>query len=308
VSRAGAVEGSLWLAYACLAGSMFIVGAYVALSKPLAVIFPVFLLGCLRFGIGALSVLHWMRKPASEPPLDTRLRWLVFLESFIGSFLFTVFMVLGVRYSSALAAGVIMSAIPAAVAVLSRIVLREAIRPRIFAAIACAMGGIALLALAGPVDARAGDAAGAWRWLGYGLLGGAVLCEAAYAVIGKQLTGTLSAKRISALMNLWGLALMLPAGTYAAWHFDFARVTAAVWGLLLFYGLAASGTIWLWMTGLRRVPASRAGVFTVLLPVGAACVGVGVLGEPFGALHALAFGLALLGLALAVWPGHAAPD
>lgn len=300
--RAAGTELSPGLAYACLGSSMFVVGAYVALSKPLAVIFPVFLLGCLRFGIGGLAVLHWLRKPASEAPLSARVRWLIFLESFIGSFLFTVFMVLGVSYSSAVAAGVIMSAIPAAIAVLSRLVLREAIRPQVVAAIVCAICGIGLLAVAQP--AGDADADSASRWLGYALLGGAVLCEAAYAVIGKQLTGVLSAKRISALMNAWGFVLMLPAGAYAAWHFDFSAITGPVWGLLLFYGLAASGTIWLWMTGLRRVPASRAGVFTVLLPVGAACVGVGMLGEAFSQLHALAFAAALLGLVLAAWPGR----
>lgn len=302
MSRAAGAELSPRLAYLCLGSSMFVVGAYVALSKPLAVIFPVFLLGCLRFGIGGLAVLHWLRKPAGEAPLNARVRWLIFLESFIGSFLFTVFMVLGVSYSSAVAAGIIMSAIPAAIAVLSRLVLREAIRPQVVAAIVCAVCGIGLLAVAQPAgDADIGSEN---RWLGYALLGGAVLCEAAYAVIGKQLTGALSAKRISALMNVWGFVLMLPAGAYTAWHFDFSAITGPTWALLLFYGLAASGTIWLWMTGLRRVPASRAGVFTVLLPVGAACVGVGLLGESLSRLHVFAFAAALLGLMLAVWPGR----
>jgi drug/metabolite transporter (DMT)-like permease len=60
------------------------------------------------------------------------------------------------------------------------------------------------------------------------------------------------------------------------------------------------------MKGLQQVPAARAGVFTVLLPVSAALVGVGLLGEPFGAAHALAFGLALAGLLLATWPAAAA--
>ena len=41
-------------------------------------------------------------------------------------------------------------------------------------------------------------------------------------------------------------------------------------------------TVWLWMTGLKHVPASSAGVFTVLLPVSAAAVGVFFLGEGLG--------------------------
>lgn len=301
--RPGGVSPAVpWLAYMCLAGSMFVVGAYVALSKPLAVIFPVFFLGCLRFGIGGLSMLHWLRKPETEPPLTPSMRWLIFIESFVGSFLFTVFMVLGVSYSSAVAAGVIMSAIPAAIAVLSRMVLGELIRPQILLAIVCAVGGIALLALAQPGTEEAAAGEADQRWLGYALLGGAVLCEAAYAVVGKHLTSALSAKRISALMNAWGFVLMLPAGIWVARQFDFSAVSLPVWGLLVVYALAASWTIWLWMTGLRRVPASRAGVFTVMLPIGAACVGVLVLGEPFGRLHAAAFALALVGLVMAVWP------
>jgi len=62
-------------------------------------------------------------------------------------------------------------------------------------------------------------------------------------------------------------------------------------------------TVWLWMTGLKHVPASRAGVFTVMLPISAALVGVLVLGEPLGGLQLLAFGIALLSVVLATLPG-----
>jgi drug/metabolite transporter (DMT)-like permease len=49
-------------------------------------------------------------------------------------------------------------------------------------------------------------------WLGNLLVFGAVICEAAYAVIGKKLTGALGPKRITALINLWGFALVTPFG------------------------------------------------------------------------------------------------
>jgi len=66
--------------------------------------------------------------------------------------------------------------------------------------------------------------------------------------------------------------------------------------------------VWLWMQGLRRVPAARAGVFTVMLPITAAVAGVVFLGEAFGTLHLLALALALLGLLLATWPARAAAE
>ena len=130
-----------------------------------------------------------------------------------------------------------------------------------------------------------------------------MLCEASYAVIGKKLTGALSPKRITSLINIWGFALMTPFGAYAALRFDFSGVQPGIWGLLVFYSLAASiWTVWLWMTGLEAVPAGQAGVFTVMLPVSAALVGVFALGERLGAIQLLAFALALAGVVLATVP------
>jgi drug/metabolite transporter (DMT)-like permease len=43
-------------------------------------------------------------------------------------------------------------------------------------------------------------------------------------------------------------------------------------------------------------------VFTVMLPVSAALVGVFALGEPLGAAQMAAFGLALAGVVLATFP------
>jgi drug/metabolite transporter (DMT)-like permease len=294
------------LAYACLALSMALVGSYVALSKPLVAAIPVFLLAWLRFGIGGIAMLHWLRKPEGEPPLTPRIRGLLFLESFLGNFLFSLCMLFGVSLTSAVSAGVILAAIPATVALLSRVFLREPIARRTWAAIALAAMGIALLGLARPSHAAPSADAGP-AWLGNLLVFGAVVCEAAYAVIGKALTGALGPKRITSLINVWGFVLVTPFGLYSAWHFDFTSVGAGSWLLLVFYALAASvWTVWLWMTGLKVVPAAQAGVFTALLPVSAALVGVLVLGEQLSGLQLLAFVAALAGVLLATLPARAA--
>jgi drug/metabolite transporter (DMT)-like permease len=289
-------------AYACLALSMTLVGSYVALSKPLVAAIPVFLLAWLRFGIGAVAMIPWLRKPASEAPLAPRTRGLLFLESFLGNFLFSICMLFGVSMTSAVSAGVIMAAIPAVVALLSFVFLREPISGRIWTAIACAAAGIGLLAVAKPHAAVSAQDA-QLAWLGNLLVFAAVVCEASYAVIGKALTGALGPKRITSLINLWGLALVTPMGLWGALHFDFGAVRPGVWVLLLFYGLAASvWTVWLWMTGLKVVPAAQAGVFTVMLPVSAAVVGVVFLGETLGGLQLVAFLAALAGVVLATSP------
>jgi drug/metabolite transporter (DMT)-like permease len=206
--------------------------------------------------------------------------------------------------TSAVSAGVIMASIPAVVALMSWVFLRERIAPRIWAAVVCSAVGIGLLALGKGSASAHGDAAQTaadrQEILGNVLVFGAVLCEAAYAVIGKTLTDALSPKRITALINLWGFALMTPMGLYAAARFDFAAVHTGSWLLLVFYALAASvWTVWLWMTGLQTIAAAQAGVFTVMLPISAALVGVLVLGESLGPTQWMAFGIALLGVLLA---------
>lgn len=297
------------IALFCLALSMSLVGSYVALSKPLVAAIPVFLLAWLRFGIGGAAMLHWLRKPHGELPMTAQTRKLLFLESFLGNFLFSICMLFGVSMTSAVSAGVIMAAIPAVVALMSWAFLRERIGLRTWGAVACAAIGIALLAVADTTAATApgGKAPAAGSWLGNLLVLGAVVCEAAYAVIGKKLTGVLAPKRITAIINLWGFALVTPFGLYAAARFDFGSVPAGIWALLLFYSLAASiWTVWLWMTGLKAVPASQAGVFTVMLPVSAALVGVFVLGEVLSGVQLLAFAIALAGVLLATLPARQA--
>jgi len=191
-----------------------------------------------------------------------------------------------------------MAALPGVVALLSWLFLHERITRRVAAGIACAVGGIALVSLSKPAQGAAASSL-----LGNLMLLGAVTCEAIYVVVGKKLTGQVSPKRISALINLWGLALVTPFGLWQAWRFDFTAVPTPSWVLLLFYSIAASMvTVWLWMTGLKHVQASAAGVFTVLLPVSAAAVGVIFLGERFSAAQAGAFALALAGVVLATWP------
>ena len=282
---------------------MALVGAYVGLSKLLVVVFPVFLLAWLRFGIAAVAMAGWTRRTPHEPRLSPRDRRLLFLESFFGNFLFSICMLFGVALTSALAAGVIMAAIPAVVALLSKVFLHERITPRVAAGIACAVGGIALVSAAN--HAQAADSG---SLLGNLMLMGAVTCEAIYVVVGKKLTGNVSPKRISALINLWGFALVTPLGVWQGLRFEFGAVAQASWWLLAAYAIAASMvTEWLWMTGLKHVPASKAGNFTVLLPISAAAVGVVFLGERFSAAQLAAFALSLVGVVLATWPGSAGP-
>ncbi len=288
---------------------MVLVGIYVALSKPLVAALPVLLLAWIRFGIGAVAMGHWLKKPADEAPATLQTKGLIFLESLLGNFLFSIFMHYGVSMTSAVSAGIILASIPAVVALMSWLFLNEKITLRIWLSVACAVIGIAIFTLFKatvtelPGSAQDAQKASHGAFWGNLLIFGAVLCESAYAVIGKRLTGVLKPKRIASLINLWGFALSTPFGIYLALDFDFRAISSSTWMLLLFYSLAASvWSVWLWMTGLKSVASAKAGIFTVMLPVSAALTGVVALGERLNSMQLLAFGIALLGVVLATLP------
>jgi drug/metabolite transporter (DMT)-like permease len=282
-------------AYLLLAASMTLVGSYVALSKPLVAALPVFALAFLRFAIGAVAMAPWTRRAPGEAPLTgTEHRWL-FLMSFLGNFLFSVFMLSGIQRTTATAAGVTLATLPAVVAVLSRLFLRESLSRRTLLAIALAVAGVVLLQFAK-------DGAGApaqQAWFGNLLMFGAVLCEASYVILGKRLAETRAPLRVSALINLWGLTLTAPLGLWQLARADLGALGAGLWLLLVFYSLAAGlFSVWMWVSGLKHVPANQAGVFTVALPIAATAVGVLLLGESFTLLHASALALAAAGVLL----------
>jgi drug/metabolite transporter (DMT)-like permease len=282
--------------YLLLTSSMTLVGTYVALSKPLVAVIPVFALAFLRFAIAWVAMLPWTFRAPGETTLTRTEQWLFFLLSFFGNFLFSICMLSGIALTTATAAGVTLATLPAVVALLSRWFLRETLTLRVWIAIALAVTGIMLLQVAKTTKPVAGaDNA----LLGNLLLFGAVVCEAIYVIISKRLSATRSPLRVSALINLLGLLLIAPLGLWQLAAFDAGSLTASLWLLLIFYSLAASlFAVWMWVAGLKRVAASHAGVFTVALPVAATLVGIFFLGESFTWLQAAALACAGAGIFL----------
>ncbi|HEY4038933.1 MAG TPA: DMT family transporter [Burkholderiaceae bacterium] len=277
---------------------MTLVGAYVALVKPLTVLFPIFALAFLRFAIAAVALLPWTWRSPTEPALTRAESWQLFLQSFFGNFLFSICMLWGVALTSATASGLVLSALPVVVALFSSVLLRERLSGRVLVAVLCAGAGIALIELARPARSTASSS-----WLGDALVFAAVCCEALYVVIGKRLAATRTPMRVSAWINLWGLALTAPVGLWQIVQLDLSAVEPRSWAYLVFYSLAASVVaVGLWMSGLRRISAAIAGVFTVALPLSTTAVAVGVLGEALTWMHAVALTCALLAILLAAWP------
>ncbi|MBR8133662.1 DMT family transporter [Burkholderia ambifaria] len=280
--------------------SMLFVGSNVGIGKSIVVFVPVAILATLRFVI-AIAVLWPLFSPVKMRAVR-RAEWLnLFLQAFFGTFMFTLLMLNGVQRTSAVAAGVITSTIPAIVALFAWLILREKPNGRALVSIALAIAGVVTINLAnGGASAHGAGGASSGSLTGNLLILGAVCCESIYVILSRRLTQTLAPIDICAYTHLFGLCLMLPLGASALWHFDYATVPAGTWALVVWYGLSASiFSFWLWMKGIRHVPGSLAGVFSAVLPVAAAAYGIAFLGERPTLAHGIALACVVTGIVLA---------
>ncbi|MEM5437411.1 DMT family transporter [Paraburkholderia diazotrophica] len=280
-----------------LIAAMLLVGSNVGIGKSIVAFVPVPLFALLRFVI-AMAVL-WPLLRASKLRRVKQGEWVnLFLQALFGTFGFTLLMLNGVHRTSAVAAGVITSTIPAVVALFSWIFLKEKPDGRALTSIALAIAGVVVINLA-HADNAAG-AANTSSFAGNLMVLGAVCCESLYVILSRRLTQTLAPIDICAYTHLFGLLLMLPLGVPALFAFDYSGTPVSVWALVLWYGLSASiFSFWLWMKGIRHVPGSLAGVFSAVLPVAAAVYGIVFLDERPTLAHGVALACVIAGIALA---------
>ncbi len=274
---------------------MLLVGSNVGIGKSIVAFVPVPLFALLRFVI-ALAVLWPLLRP-SKMKRVARAEWInLFLQALFGTFGFTLLMLNGVARTSAVAAGVITSTMPAVVALFAWLFLKEKPGGRAFASIALAVVGVVVINVA---QSGGGDHGGG-SLAGNLMVVGAVCCESLYVILSRRLTQTLPAIDICAYTHGLGFLLMLPLGLPTALAFEWRGVDAVTWALVGWYALSASVfSFWLWMKGIRHVAGSLAGVFSAVLPIAAALYGIAFLGERPTLAHGIALACVMAGIVLA---------
>ncbi|VVE75067.1 EamA family transporter [Pandoraea captiosa] len=285
-----------------LALAMTLVGTNVGIGKTMVAVMPVAAFALWRFMIAIVALSPRYRPSAMRRV--TRRQWgHLFVQTFFGTFLFTLLILFGVRMTTATAAGVITATLPACVALLSWAVLREHPSRRTLVSIGLAIAGVALLNVSRGDGHGANAGAAANAWLGNALVLGAVVCEAIYVIVSKRLAAELPAIDICAYTHLIGGVLMLPFGIVGLMAVDYAALTPGHWALIVWYGLAASVfSFFLWMRGIRHVSAQLAGVFTAMVPVAATAYGVIFLDERLSVAQGGALALTVAGIVLAALP------
>jgi drug/metabolite transporter (DMT)-like permease len=277
---------------------MALVGANVAVAKLLAEALPIPLIAGLRCALACVVLWPLARAMDGHVRPDRAALRNLALQAAFGTVLYNIGLLAGLRLTTALEGGLVLATLPAVVGIGSAFWLRERLAARQWAAVALAAGGMAAITLA-----RVGVGPGAaGSVLGNALVFAGVCGEAVYVLLAKRLAGRLPVVTASLWMQALSAAMLLPLalpGIEAVAALAEPRLA----GLLAFHSLTASVLcLLLWYAGLRRAPASVAGVFTAFLPATATVVAVALLGEMFTKAHAAGFALMLGSVLLATWP------
>lgn len=255
-------------------GGTFVAGRYLAggLSPWLA--------ASLRFLLASLALLGFMAvaRIALVRPSLKQLGQLALL-GFFGIFFYNLCFFLGLQQVNASRASLIVALNPAVITLASWALFKERLSRRKLLGILSCLSGAALVICSRDPSALA---AGAGGWYGDLLILGCVLGWGVYSLCSKGLNqhlGPLQTVTYSILMG----TLMLWAATLARGEFDLhaiVRLDLSQGLSLLYLGVLGSALAYIWYyDGLRRIGATRSGVFIALNPLTAVLLGALLLGE-----------------------------
>jgi drug/metabolite transporter (DMT)-like permease len=281
--------------WASIFGLSFLVtkGALTAFS-PFELLFLRFTLATLV--LGAAARLGLLRLSFRGKPL----RLLVLLCLF-QPILYFACETFGLRLTASSTAGLILGALPAAVAALSAPMLKERLSARQVAGLVLSVAGVVLIVLAGRGDGRKADSL-----LGVLLVVGALVSAAFYNVYSRRASGSFSPAETTFAMMASGavffgvlaLAERLAKGGPGL----FARATGAAWGAVAYLGILSSVVAFFLVNyTLQKLKASQSAVFGTLTTLVALAAGVFFRGEYAGPLQLAGAAMILVG----VWGANA---
>lgn len=190
----------------------------------------------------------------------------------------------GLALTSAASATVIGATEPMMIAVLGWLLWRQAIGARVVLGIAVATGGGLLITLGGGDDAPR-------QMVGDGMILAGVACASLYVLASSRLLGNRDPLPLAALQHSVGLVLALGLLAVAVGVGREPWPTAIPPGILAI--AAITGVVqyalafWLYLSGLKQVPATQAGLYLTLVPIFGVAGAVLGLGETLTAAQIL---------------------
>ncbi len=254
--------------YLYLSIGQFCIGANIILGKFLMDSIPICALLFIRFSIGfILPICFGGLKQFSNSLQEVKMlqssEWLnLFLQALCAGFLFNVFTLSGLQYTTATTAGIINSGVPALVAVFSFFILKERLSKEKIVAILLCIVGIFVLSV-GKSDRIEPSHHQVW---GIFLVFLAIIPEALFTILAKLLKSPISSRAKTLLANGFNALLFIPLALTNNMHTLF-ELSALHWLLIVTYALGSIFFFTFWYQGLKHISANTAALFMGVMPI-----------------------------------------
>jgi drug/metabolite transporter (DMT)-like permease len=294
MKKIGFTEGLIFLALA-----QVMVGINIVTAKMLLSSLPVLVILTIRFILASLVLLplHWAT-PARKVSIKahfSKLRsrdWrFIFAQALSAGILFNCLMLSGLSYTDANVAGIITSALPAIIAIMSWLILGEKISAQKALSVVFATLGLLIIAY----DKLSGIGL-AHSFLGDFIVLLSLLPEAAYYVLCKLYPNKLPIFLTSALLNGINAVLILPALFLVPWVPSNISMTS--WFILMIIGISSGLFYVFWFLGAQRVDGIMASLSTAIMPASTVILAWMVLNEQLSLLGFAGMALVILSILL----------
>lgn len=269
-----------WMAYLFLMLSQIMVGISIVGTKFLIATTPIFFLLTIRFFFATILLLplHWIldkdKKPLSYhfSKLNKRDWFIIAGQAMCAGVLFNIFMLSGLRYTDANVAGIITSSLPAIIAIMSWLILKEQLTVKKILCVGLATLGLLIISLNNLLISELEHSA-----IGNMLVFLALLPEATYYVLTKLKFTRLPLFLMSALINSMNVIILMPLMLIST---DLSiTLPLYSWLVIVLIGLTAGLFYVFWFLGAEKVDAVMGSLSTAVLPISTVVLAWLVLGE-----------------------------
>jgi drug/metabolite transporter (DMT)-like permease len=271
----------------CLVGINIVACKYLLTSMS-----PVFLL-LVRFSLASILVLplHWLHKPQQSLSayfyaLSSRDWQHLLAQALTAGVLFNCLMITGLSYTDANVAGIITSALPAIITLMSCCVLKETLTPKKSLCLLFASIGLFIIAYD-----KLESLSTSHSLMGDAIVVFALLPEAAYYVLSKLHSVNLPIFLLSSVFNAINACVLFLFVLFN--HISLPSTIDIHWIILILLGLTSALFFVLFCLGSQRVDGLMASLSTAVMPVATVILAWLILGEQLSYTEALGMGLVM---------------
>lgn len=251
-----------------LACASIIAGSTVAISRLVSEGSSIYCLQFFSLILASILLFFWIgpKKLKGQFKKTTKKDYsYLALQAFTGIVLFRVLIVYGVKMTSTMDAGIILSFVPVATVILAMLFLGERLGKREWIAVGCAFIGVLIINITGASEA---SSKGDLRLMGNLMVLIATISEGAFAILSKKISNDMTPIMKSFFLCIFAAMLFFPLSVVELANNSSFILESGFWMLTLYTGvvLTVVGYIF-WFTGVSHVSGSLAGVFTALIPV-----------------------------------------